>query len=138
MVLLENRGGALPLSAGTGKIAVIGPLADNPSDQLGPDQPIGYDVKSGKVVSVLDGIKKAAPHATRQLRPGVRPDCTSNGGFGAAVSAAQGADVTVVVRRASRPPTRARPRRAATSACPASSSRSCRRSPAPASRTWSC
>ena len=96
-VLLENRGGALPLSSSVGKIAVIGPLADNPSDQLGPDQPIGYDVKSGKVVSVLTGIKKAAPNATVSYAQGCDTTCASNGGFGAAVSAAQGADVAVVV-----------------------------------------
>jgi beta-glucosidase len=97
LVLLENHGGALPLSASTGKIAVVGPLADNASDQLGPDQPIGYDVKTGKVVSVLDGIKKAAPNATVSYAQGCDPNCTSSSGFGAAVSAAQGADVTVVV-----------------------------------------
>ena len=56
MVLLENHNHALPLSGGVSSVAVVGPLANDPSDQLGPDQPIGYSVADGKVVSVLDGI----------------------------------------------------------------------------------
>ena len=43
MVLLNNQNKALPLSPSTSKIAVVGPLADDPADQLGPDVPIGYD-----------------------------------------------------------------------------------------------
>src|SRR5436190_5275938 len=39
MVLLENRNHALPLSTSTSKVAVVGPLADDQSDQLGPDVP---------------------------------------------------------------------------------------------------
>ncbi len=97
MVLLENHNGALPLSTSLRSVAVVGPLADNPSDQLGPDQPIGYDVTQGKVVSVLNGIKAAVPSATVNYAQGCDPGCTSASGFGAAVSAAQGADATVVV-----------------------------------------
>jgi beta-glucosidase len=98
MVLLNNASRALPLSAGVPSVAVVGPLADNPSDQLGPDVPIGYspdDLKS--VVSVLNGIKTAAPHATVTYAQGCDTACTSTSGFGAAVSAAQAAAVTVVV-----------------------------------------
>jgi beta-glucosidase len=98
MVLLNNDNHALPLSPSVPSIAVVGPLADNPSDQLGPDVPIGYspdDLKS--VVSVLNGIKAAAPHATVSYAQGCDTDCTSASGFGAAVSAAQAAAVTVVV-----------------------------------------
>jgi beta-glucosidase len=98
MVLLNNADHALPLSAGVSSIAVVGPLADNPSDQLGPDVPIGYsadDLKS--VVSVLNGVKAAAPHATVTYAQGCDTACTSTSGFGAAVSAAQAAAVTVVV-----------------------------------------
>ena len=42
-VLLNNSNHALPLSTSTSKIAVVGPLADDALDQLGPDVPIGYD-----------------------------------------------------------------------------------------------
>jgi beta-glucosidase len=97
MVLLENRNHALPLKTGVSSVAVVGPLADNPGDQLGPDQPIGYSVDQGKVVSVLNGIKAAVPGATVTYAQGCDPGCTDTSGFGAAVSAAQNADVTVVV-----------------------------------------
>ena len=97
MVLLENHNHALPLSGGVSSVAVVGPLANDPSDQLGPDQPIGYSVADGKVVSVLDGIKAAVPNAKVTYAQGCDPTCASTGDFGAAVSAAQSSDVTVVV-----------------------------------------
>ncbi|HVV19685.1 MAG TPA: beta-glucosidase BglX, partial [Pseudonocardiaceae bacterium] len=98
MVLLNDNADALPLSTGTSSIAVVGPLADNPSDQLGPDVPIGYsatDLKS--VVSVVNGIRKALPNATVDYAQGCDTSCTSDAGFGAAVNAAKSSDVTVVV-----------------------------------------
>jgi beta-glucosidase len=97
MVLLENHNNALPLSKSTSSIAVVGPLADDPNDQLGPDVPIGYDLSQGKVVSVLDGIKAASPSATVTYTQGCDTTCTDTSGFSAAVSAAQASDVTVVV-----------------------------------------
>jgi beta-glucosidase len=97
MVLLNDNNNALPLSAGVPSVAVVGPLADNPSDQLGPDVPIGYSIDQGKVVSVLGGIKAAVPGATVSYAQGCDTSCTSTSGFGAAVSAAQAAAVTVVV-----------------------------------------
>jgi beta-glucosidase len=101
MVLLRNTGHALPLSTGVSSVAVVGPLANDPLDQLGPDVPIGYPttdpVGQGKVVGVLDGIKAAVPHATVTYAQGCDTSCTSASGFGAAVSAAQASDVTVVV-----------------------------------------
>ncbi len=105
MVLLRNQNHALPLSTGTSSIAVVGPLANDPLDQLGPDVPIGYDTtpsdfgRVDKIVSVVDGIKAAAPNANVTYAPGcdLSTGCTSESGFGAAVSAAQSAKVTVVV-----------------------------------------
>jgi beta-glucosidase len=97
MVLLNNKANALPLSPGLSSVAVVGPLADDPSDQLGPDVPIGYSVDQGKVVSVLEGIKAAAPGATVTYAQGCDTTCAVTSGFGAAVSAAQAAQVTVVV-----------------------------------------
>ena len=98
MVLLNNQNHALPLSTSTPSIAVVGPLADDPSDQLGPDVPIGYSSSDlNSVVPVLDGIKAAAPNATVTYAQGCDANCTSTSGFGAAVSAAQAAAVTVVV-----------------------------------------
>jgi beta-glucosidase len=97
MVLLNNNKNALPLSTGVSSVAVVGPLADNPADQLGPDVPIGYSLDQGKVVSVLNGIKAAVPGATVKYAQGCDTSCTSDAGFAAAVSAAQASDVTVVV-----------------------------------------
>jgi beta-glucosidase len=100
MVLLENHN-KLPLSRSTSSIAVVGPLADDAADQLGPDVPIGYpngqEKSQGKVVSVLDGIKSAVPSANVSYAQGCDTSCTDTSGFGAAVSAAQSAAVTVVV-----------------------------------------
>ena len=48
---------------------MVGPLADDPLDQLGPDVPIGYDTTPGdlisvdKIVTVLQGIKNDDPGA---------------------------------------------------------------------------
>jgi beta-glucosidase len=105
MVLLNNDKHALPLSTSTSSIAVVGPLADDPLDQLGPDVPIGYDTTPAdfssvdKIVPVLDGIKAAAPNASVTYTQGcdISTGCTSTSGFGAAVSAAKSAAVTVVV-----------------------------------------
>jgi beta-glucosidase len=97
MVLLEDRGHALPLSRSAPSVAVVGPLANDPSDQLGPDQPVGYKVGDGKVVSVLDGIKAAVPHASVSYAEGCDVLCTSTSNFGGAVTAARAAAVTVVV-----------------------------------------
>jgi beta-glucosidase len=108
MVLLNNTNNALPLSSSASKIAVVGPLGDDPADQLGPDVPIGYDLNAtdlkskDDIVSVADGIKKADPGATVTAVSGcssftVTDPCTSTSGFPAAVAAAQASDVTVVV-----------------------------------------
>jgi beta-glucosidase len=104
MVLLNDKNGALPLSASTAKIAVVGPLADDPADQLGPDVPIGYDLNAGNlkskdgIVTVLDGIKAAAANpAGVTYAQGCDTSCTDTSGFKAATDAANNSDVTVVV-----------------------------------------
>ena len=80
MVLLNNHDNALPLSTGMSSVAVVGPLANDPADQLGPDVPIGYSIDQGKVVSVLDGIKAAVPGAIKSLSPlaGPKPNRKRN------------------------------------------------------------
>ena len=103
MVLLNNKDKALPLSTSTPSIAVVGPLADDALDQLGPDVPIGYDTTpadlktTDKIVTVLDGIKAAAPDAHITSAQGCDTSCTDTSGFGAAVAAAQSSAVTVIV-----------------------------------------
>jgi len=103
MVLLNNNNHALPLSASTPSIAVVGPLADDALDQLGPDVPIGYDTTAAdlkttdKIVTTLDGIKAAAPNAHVTYAQGCDTSCTDTSGFSAAVAAAQSSAVTVIV-----------------------------------------
>jgi beta-glucosidase len=86
----------------------VGPLANDASDQLGPDVPIGYDTSTAalgsadKITTVSDGIQAADPSATVTTVPGcatftVDDPCNETAGFGAAVAAAKAADVTVVV-----------------------------------------
>jgi beta-glucosidase len=111
-VLLENHNNALPLSASTSSIAVVGPLADDALDQLGPDVPIGYDTIPGdltttdKIITVKQGIENDDPGATINYAPGcdittttngVPTPCTSTAGFQAAVTAATESKVAVVV-----------------------------------------
>jgi beta-glucosidase len=62
MVLLNNQDHALQLSAGVPSIAVVGPLADNPSDWLGPDVPIGYSADD------LSGVRAQAARRRRRTR----------------------------------------------------------------------
>lgn len=98
MVLLNNQNHALPLSTDVKSVAVVGPLADDPSDQLGPDVPIGYSASDlSSVVSVLHGIKAAVPGATVSYAQGCDATCTSTAGFADAVNAAKASGVTVVV-----------------------------------------
>jgi beta-glucosidase len=103
MVLLNNHNHALPLSTSAPSIAVVGPLADDALDQLGPDVPIGYDTtpaalkSADKIVTTLDGIKAAAPNAHVTYAQGCDTSCTDTSGFGAAVAAAQSSAVTVIV-----------------------------------------
>src|SRR6201986_4805572 len=98
MVLLNNKDSALPLSSSVSSVAVVGPLAADPSDQLGPDVPIGYTAADqASVVPVLDGIKAAVPSATVTYAQGCDTSCTSTSGFAAAGARPQSAAVTVIL-----------------------------------------
>ena len=66
MVLLQNEGGILPLDPAK-KTAVIGPLAKNQHDMLGPWWGAGRDTDA---VTVFDGINAAEPR--RDLRRGLQ------------------------------------------------------------------
>jgi len=97
IVMLRNEN-ALPLATSSGSIAVVGPLADDAADQLGPNVPIGQnDVAEAHTVTVLQGVKNAVPSATVSYAQGCDATCTSTSGFAAAVAAAEKADRTVVV-----------------------------------------
>ncbi len=110
LVLLNNNNHALPLSPNVGKVAVVGPLADDPVDQLGPDVPIGYSESSAdtgpggadQIVTVRQGIEKVVGSGNVNYADGctnftVADPCTEDSGFSAAVQQAQNSAVTVVV-----------------------------------------
>jgi beta-glucosidase len=101
MVLLRNEGGILPLDSAK-KTAVIGPLARNQHDMLGPWWGAGRDAD---VVTVFDGINQQSPGATyaegcrlsNTEPPHTDPEgCGSDAGFAEAVAVAQAADQVVL------------------------------------------
>ena len=101
MVLLQNKGGVLPLDPSK-KTAVIGPLAKNQHDMLGPWWGAGRDTDA---VTVLDGIKQQSPGATyaegcklsNTEPPTTDPEgCGSDAGFAEAVAVAKAADQVVL------------------------------------------
>ncbi len=102
MVLLKNDGATLPFDP-TKKTVVIGPLGNDQHDMLGPWWGQGKDTDA---VSVLDGITTQSPGTTfvqgctlsNDEPPAYDPanDCSSDAGFAAAVTAAEGADQVVL------------------------------------------
>jgi beta-glucosidase len=91
IVLLKNERSLLPLPK-SGTIAVIGPLADNKEEPLGPWHTQG---RAEDVVSVLQGIKTKLQTILYAQGSGI--DDTSKAGFAAAVAAARQAKVAVLV-----------------------------------------
>jgi beta-glucosidase len=109
MVLLKNGDSTLPLSKDK-KTAVIGPLAKNGHDMLGPWWGKGRDEDA---VTVFDGIKAQSTQTTTYAEgcsiadkepPNNTPadECGSDAGFDAAVAAANAADQVVLALGESR------------------------------------
>ncbi|HEV8400087.1 MAG TPA: glycoside hydrolase family 3 N-terminal domain-containing protein [Gemmatimonadales bacterium] len=95
IVLLKNDRNLLPLDRATPVIAVIGPLADNQLDPLGPWH---TDGKPEDVVTVLQGIKSRVPAGTQVLyAQGAGIEDPSTAGFAEAVDAARRAKVAILV-----------------------------------------
>ncbi len=92
IVLLKNANQALPLNPALGRLAVIGPLADNQSDLIGAWSGAG----DGKdCVSLLAGIKSAYKGEILHVK-GCEVEGTDRSGFQAALLAAAAADAVVV------------------------------------------
>jgi beta-glucosidase len=92
IVLLKNERSLLPLDR-AGTIAVIGPLADNKEEPLGPWHTQG---RAEDVVTVLQGIRsKAGTQVLYAQGSGIED--TSKAGFTAAVVAARQARVAILV-----------------------------------------
>ena len=102
MVLLQNKGDILPLDPSK-KTAVIGPLAKDQHDMLGPWWGAGRDEDA---VTIFDGIKEQSSGATyaegcklsNAEPPTDDPEgCGSDAGFAEAVDVAKAADQVVLV-----------------------------------------
>lgn len=98
VVLLSNDG-TLPLPS-NGRIAVIGPLADDPFGMLGcytfPSH-LGLADLGVAVPTVLDSLRDRLPGATITHAPGCTVSDESPGGLDEAIALAREADVCVVV-----------------------------------------
>ncbi|HAT92616.1 MAG TPA: beta-glucosidase [Sphingobacterium sp.] len=95
IVLLKNDQHILPLSKSLKRIAVIGPNADNPYNQLGDYTAPQAD---GKVQTLLTGIRAAVDKNTKiDYVKGCAIRDTSNSDIAAAVAAAKQADAVVLV-----------------------------------------
>jgi beta-glucosidase len=93
LVLLKNESGTLPLAKSIGKIAVIGPLADAPRDQLGAWAADHHSPSRTPLAAFREtlGEKRVA------YAPGLKAsDDESRDGFAAALAAARGADVVIL------------------------------------------
>lgn len=102
VVLLANDGAALPL-APSARVAVVGPLADDPYAMLGcysfpahvgihhPDAGMGIEIPT-----VLDALRSVHPGSVVHAR-GCDVSAPGRDGFAEAVEATRGADVAVVV-----------------------------------------
>jgi beta-glucosidase len=93
IVLLTNRGGVLPLSPETRRIAVVGPLAAAPGEMLGSWASAG---RPEDAVSILDGLKSALPHCRIDHAAGVDIEGQDPAGISAAADLCAGSDTVVL------------------------------------------
>ncbi len=98
LVLLKNANGGngalLPLAANT-KIALIGPLADNPAGMLGSSSGAHRDSETVTIRAALEQ-RAAAGGGSVEYAPGTGILSGSDAGFAAAEQAARAADVVVM------------------------------------------
>ncbi|MGH1479342.1 MAG: glycoside hydrolase family 3 N-terminal domain-containing protein [Geminicoccales bacterium] len=93
IVLLTNRDNILPLSIPPARLAVIGPLADNQEEMLGPWSIVG---KGEDMVSILDGMKAAFPNSEILHNSGGEIKGAVDGDIAAAVDCASQADIVIL------------------------------------------
>jgi beta-glucosidase len=92
IVLLTNDG-TLPLPAATGRIALLGPLADAPAEMLGPWVAAG---RADEAIGVLEGLRAALPDAAITHVQGVPIEAEAPDTIADAVAAARQADHVVL------------------------------------------
>jgi len=94
IVLLKNEKSLLPLSKQLKTLAVIGPLADNKDEPLGPWHAGG---KAADVVTLLEGIKSQVSTQTKVLYvKGCEIEGDSGARFAEAASLAKQADLAII------------------------------------------
>ncbi len=92
-VLLRNEGQVLPIAEQVGRIAVIGPLADAPREQLGT---WAFDGRSEDTVTPLAELRQRLGPQRIEFAPGLEHSrSTSRAGFSTALQAASAADVVL-------------------------------------------
>lgn len=91
VVLLRNEGNLLPLAAGR-KVALIGPLGDDPANMDGPWAPWA---RAGEAVTFAQGLRAALGDRLTVVK-GADIAAAIPGGIEAAVAAAGAADVVVL------------------------------------------
>lgn len=95
IVLLKNDSGLLPIPPSVRSIAVVGPLADDGTNQLGPWSGRG---RGGEAVTILAGIQaRAGAEVKVTYVKGCDISGPSAAGFAAAVAAARDADRVIAV-----------------------------------------
>lgn len=93
IVMLKNAEDTLPLANSLRRLAVVGPLADSPSDMRGPWW--GAATADGQV-SVLAGLRLSLPHAQVLHAAGVGIDSEDISGIGAALDVCASADAIIL------------------------------------------
>jgi beta-glucosidase len=95
IVLLKNQAELLPLRKNLGTLAVVGALADDAREVLGPWSGIG---EPADAISVLAGIRTAVSPSTRVVYArGAAPSGSDTRGFDEAERVARTADAVVLV-----------------------------------------
>jgi len=93
-VLLQNKNNVLPISANTKKVAVIGPLANAPHEQMGTWV---FDGKEENTITPLKAIEDYLGKENVNYAPGLEISRTRNkDGFNAAIQAAKKSDVVLL------------------------------------------
>lgn len=92
-VLLRNEGRVLPISSQVGRVAVVGPLADAPREQLGT---WSFDGRAEDSVSPLESLRQSLGAERVVFAPGLEHSrSTSREGFAEALQAVASADVVL-------------------------------------------
>ncbi len=94
IVLLRNEKNLLPLQKNIKSVAVVGPLANDERDPLGPWATVG---RPEDVVTVLRGIKDKLPSTTIRYAKGCSITGTSPEDFSDALRIARESDVVIAV-----------------------------------------